>query len=474
MTPADLNTFLRRSYPKSKPEMRAKQRIVEILVKNLGYQPEQIAAEPELHIKCGSTKLRLDVAVFLPGAPHDQQNVFLIVECKKPNGSSTTFEGAVEQLKSYMSACSNAHYGVAYDMNRCLVVEEVKGAKGLYEFKTLGTDVRHIPRAVDLAPKRFTVIGTEFPMAALPPVGVAPIAAPAAVAPIAAPRDADDPGQRERDGHLARQNNFPRSPYGDAAWLRGYDAAERDAARDAARHRGAPAVVAPAQPARPDAPRAKGAPEEVTTVWTPQPPPNTPQAWGVVAPVANAPSASPPPPSFPPPSYAPSPSFEPPPYARRPVMDAHASWSAPPVPIPVWRPSAPPRGAVGKGWLYARAAAAVVVLAGISAALLAGGDPEPRQPARAAAAAPYGLPAAVPSAGCVVRAASNFNLRPYETAESVGAEYPGGTMAWLGAATNTTRNASRLFQVRVVGDGAVGWMFLNAEELAPCAGFVPQ
>jgi type I restriction enzyme S subunit len=63
------------------PEEYVRQNIERRLVLELGYSPEQI--EVEYSIKQGSKTVRMDLAIFREGEVHNQEHVWIIIECKK-------------------------------------------------------------------------------------------------------------------------------------------------------------------------------------------------------------------------------------------------------------------------------------------------------------------------------------------------------------------------------------------------------
>lgn len=91
-----------------KPEELVRQETLQILKNQLSYRQSDI--EIEFSIQLGSSRKRLDIAVFYPNQAHTQENIWLIVECKK--ATTTNTKSAQEQLKSYLSACVNAQFGV--------------------------------------------------------------------------------------------------------------------------------------------------------------------------------------------------------------------------------------------------------------------------------------------------------------------------------------------------------------------------
>ena len=92
------------------PEEYVRQNIERRLVLELGYSREQIAVE--FPIKIGSGKHRVDLAIFPEGAAHTQDNLSIIIECKKDTVEPSSKQEGTEQLKSYMSACPNAEWGM--------------------------------------------------------------------------------------------------------------------------------------------------------------------------------------------------------------------------------------------------------------------------------------------------------------------------------------------------------------------------
>ncbi len=92
------------------PEEYVRQNIERRLVLELGFSREQIAVE--FPIKIGSGKHRIDLAIFPAGADHTQDNLFIIIECKRDTVEPSSKQEGTDQLKSYMSACPNAEWGM--------------------------------------------------------------------------------------------------------------------------------------------------------------------------------------------------------------------------------------------------------------------------------------------------------------------------------------------------------------------------
>jgi hypothetical protein len=88
------------------PEENVRQRIARSLLDNYGYDKTDI--EIEFTINQGSKKPRVDIAIFPPNTVHKQENIKIIIECKKAEVKPTDRDNGIEQLKSYIAACLNA------------------------------------------------------------------------------------------------------------------------------------------------------------------------------------------------------------------------------------------------------------------------------------------------------------------------------------------------------------------------------
>ncbi len=102
--------FLTGRHVRDTPEEYVRQNLEKALVRQYRFLPGD--CEPEFPIKVGSSKKRLDVAVFMPGSPHVQENIVVIVETKRAGTSPLSRSEGVAQLQSYMAACLNARYGI--------------------------------------------------------------------------------------------------------------------------------------------------------------------------------------------------------------------------------------------------------------------------------------------------------------------------------------------------------------------------
>jgi type I restriction enzyme M protein len=92
------------------PEEHVRQRIARSLLEDYGYEKANV--EIEYSVNLGSSKKRVDIAIFPPMTEHKQQNIKIIIECKREEVRPSDRDNGVEQLKSYLAACSNAKYGM--------------------------------------------------------------------------------------------------------------------------------------------------------------------------------------------------------------------------------------------------------------------------------------------------------------------------------------------------------------------------
>ena len=92
------------------PEEYVRQEIAKSLVREYSYSKADIAVE--FSLKLGSRRTRGDLVVFTPDDRHDQENAYLIVECKSQKIRASDRKEGVGQLQSYLSACPNAAFGM--------------------------------------------------------------------------------------------------------------------------------------------------------------------------------------------------------------------------------------------------------------------------------------------------------------------------------------------------------------------------
>lgn len=92
------------------PEEYVRQEIAKSLVREYGYPKGYVAVECK--VKLGSRSSRADLVVFPAGSRHEQENAYIIVECKKLDVKPADRKEGVAQLQSYLAACPNARFGM--------------------------------------------------------------------------------------------------------------------------------------------------------------------------------------------------------------------------------------------------------------------------------------------------------------------------------------------------------------------------
>ena len=92
------------------PEEYVRQEIAKSLVREYGYEKQEISVE--FMLRLGSRKPRADLVIFDEGDPHDQDRACAIIECKSQKIKSTDRKDGVGQLQSYMAGCPNVVYGM--------------------------------------------------------------------------------------------------------------------------------------------------------------------------------------------------------------------------------------------------------------------------------------------------------------------------------------------------------------------------
>jgi type I restriction enzyme M protein len=102
--------FLTGKFVNDTPEEYVRQNIEKALVRQYKYAAGD--CQPELRIKMGSAKPRVDIVIFPSGEKHEQVHAYIVVETKKPGTSPQDKKEGIGQLQSYMAACLNALYGL--------------------------------------------------------------------------------------------------------------------------------------------------------------------------------------------------------------------------------------------------------------------------------------------------------------------------------------------------------------------------
>ncbi|WJA60039.1 type I restriction enzyme HsdR N-terminal domain-containing protein [Staphylococcus aureus] len=105
------------------PENReAKVVIEERLHKEYKYELDQMT--PEYGIQKGSVRIgHADVVIFHDSKDKSQENIKIIVECKRKNRRD-----GIEQLKTYLAGCESAEYGVWFNGEDIVYIKRLKKA----------------------------------------------------------------------------------------------------------------------------------------------------------------------------------------------------------------------------------------------------------------------------------------------------------------------------------------------------------
>ena len=100
-------------FRKDTPEEYVRQTIEKRLINEHKYKREQIKIEFGLKLGSGRRRPRADIVVFRKDSPEmTQDQVWLIVECKKESIGPKNKKDGIDQLKSYMSICPNCEWGM--------------------------------------------------------------------------------------------------------------------------------------------------------------------------------------------------------------------------------------------------------------------------------------------------------------------------------------------------------------------------
>ena len=137
------------------PEENVRQRVARSLIDHYGYDKADIEVEFTVHL--GTTRRRVDLAVFPPEMEHQAENAFIVIECKREEVKPSDDNNGVEQLKSYMAACQNCRFGM-WVGSELQVWERLENAFGVLEnlivtdIPRFGADAPAPPLFADLVP----------------------------------------------------------------------------------------------------------------------------------------------------------------------------------------------------------------------------------------------------------------------------------------------------------------------------------
>jgi len=115
------------------PEEYVRQNIEKRLVNEHKYSKDRIAVE--YTVRVGSRKPRADIVIFSATSPErSQENIHIIIECKKESVEPTARKDGVGQLQSYMAACPNCEWGMWTNGKQKEVFRKIVNEKGEFEF----------------------------------------------------------------------------------------------------------------------------------------------------------------------------------------------------------------------------------------------------------------------------------------------------------------------------------------------------
>ena len=124
--------FIDSTLRRDTPEEYVRQNIEKRLVNELGYPRERISVEQGL--KVGSAKPRADIVIYLKDKACDQENIYIVVECKKESISPLDRREGIGQLKSYMSSCLNCEWGLWTNGKQREAWRRIRNQDGSQEF----------------------------------------------------------------------------------------------------------------------------------------------------------------------------------------------------------------------------------------------------------------------------------------------------------------------------------------------------
>jgi len=131
--------------------MDAKKVFADRLVNEFGYTPEQIQTKPEFYIKKGSQRIGpADIVVFRDAKNKIQENIWIIVETKRKERSD-----GIEQLKTYLSPCKGAKWGVWFngkDIAYLEVLDTPPYFREISKIPKAGETTIHLPFKTELKP----------------------------------------------------------------------------------------------------------------------------------------------------------------------------------------------------------------------------------------------------------------------------------------------------------------------------------
>jgi type I restriction enzyme M protein len=141
--------FLTNRLIRLRPEEQVRQIMLMRLVQEYEYPKEWIKTEFE--IQKGSKRIGpSDIVVFRDGKSKDQENIWIIIETKRKERSD-----GIEQLKTYLSPCKGAKFGIWFNGNDIAYLEVLDHApyfREVLKIPKCGETTIHLPEKKDLKP----------------------------------------------------------------------------------------------------------------------------------------------------------------------------------------------------------------------------------------------------------------------------------------------------------------------------------
>ena len=149
--PGKIRCFITGVLRQDKPEEHVRQRWARSLVEEYGYDASDIAVE--FPIKIGSKRGRSDLVVFKDNSPKNQENILIVVEAKRADVLPKDRKDGIDQLKSYLAACSSSRYGLWVGSEKLAYTRFLDGTiETTVDIPRAGDDTPRVPQFSDLVP----------------------------------------------------------------------------------------------------------------------------------------------------------------------------------------------------------------------------------------------------------------------------------------------------------------------------------
>lgn len=152
--PGKLKCFITGKLRKNTPEERIRQDVARSLVEVYGYKNDDMDAE--FSVKMGRARKRIDIVIFKHDQKHLQENIYAIIEVKREDIRPSDKKEGIDQLKSYVAACTNCLFALWVGNERlAFKAHDKRGEKSLIKIPDIpkaGESSIPIPTRDDLKP----------------------------------------------------------------------------------------------------------------------------------------------------------------------------------------------------------------------------------------------------------------------------------------------------------------------------------